>query len=111
MLIGKKQRNHNICGQVKVDTWEDEVVTDENGKKRLIDKHIGKEHMKEVNHKKYLGQIIQSDGRNEINIKDKTDKAVGNVTKIITSLTERPYGKHTFKAALLMIQGLCEVVC
>ena len=102
----KKHRNHNIYGQVKVDTWEDKVVTDENGNKKLVDKHIGKEKMKEVNHKKYLGQIIQSDGRNKINIKDKTEKAVGNVNRIITFLNERPYGKQTFKAALLMRQGL-----
>ena len=37
---------------------------------------------------------------------DKTEKAVGNVDKIIFSLIERPYGKHAFKAALLMRQGL-----
>ena len=42
---------------------------------------MGKEAMQEVIEKKYLGQIIQSDGRNEKNIKDKTDKAVGNVDK------------------------------
>ena len=42
----------------------------------------------------------------EKNIKDKTDKAVGNVDKTISSLNERPYGKHAFKAALLTTQGL-----
>ena len=31
---------------------------------------------------------------------------MGNVNKILTSLNERPYGKHAFQAALLMRQGI-----
>ena len=38
----------------------------------------------------------------EKNIKDKTDKAVGNVNKIVSTIHERPYGKYSFKAASLM---------
>ena len=34
------------------------------------------------------------------------DKCVGNVEKIISAINERPYGRHTFKAALLLRQGL-----
>ena len=34
------------------------------------------------------------------------DKCVGSVEKIITAINERPYGRHTYKAALLMRQGL-----
>ena len=40
------------------------------------------------------------------NIQDKTDKAVGNVNKILTYLSERPHGRHSFKAAVLMRQGM-----
>ena len=62
--------------------------------------------MKEVNESKYLGDVIQSNGHNKTNIKNRTDKAHGNVNRIITSLKERYYGKHNFKAAMLMRQGM-----
>ena len=42
--------------------------------------------IKKVSSKKYLGQIMQSDGRNELNIKSQTDKAFGNVIKIRNAL-------------------------
>ena len=106
MHIGKKSKNSNICVDFKVDAWKDDLIKDELEHDTLIDKHIGKEIMKEVTHKKYLGHVIQSDGRNDKNIKDKTDKAIGNVNKIISAINERPYGRHTYKAALLMRQAL-----
>ena len=46
-----------------------------------------------------LGSIISTDITNKINIKEKTNIAVGIVNKIRTTLTERPYGKYMFKAA------------
>ena len=49
---------------------------------------------------------MQSDGKNELNIKSRTDKAFGNVEKIKNTLIERPYGKYSFKAALLMREAL-----
>ena len=39
---------------------------------------------------------------NRKNIKDRTDKAVGNVNKIVCTLQKRPYGKHLYFAARLM---------
>ena len=47
---------------------------------------------------KYLGDIISNDGRNKANITDRTNKSIGNINKIISTLKERPLGKHTFKA-------------
>ena len=99
--IGKKPRNLDLCIDSKVDVWEDILESDE-----LIDKYIGKEVMKNVEEKTYLGQILQSNGKNDKNIRDKINKSVGNVNKIISAIHERPYGPHTFKAALLMRQGL-----
>ena len=40
------------------------------------------------------------------NIKERVGKATGNVNRIVTTLTERPFGKHFFKAAKLMREGL-----
>ena len=62
--------------------------------------------MKNVFEKKYLGDIISSDLKNKKNITDKTNKGVGNVNKILTSLNERPYGRHTYKAAKLLREGM-----
>ena len=101
MHIGKRHRNSDICKDSKVDAWEDIVVKDE-----LIDKYVGKEVMKRVEEKTYLGSIVQNNGKNDKNIQDKINKAVGSVNKIISAINERPYGRHTFKAALLMRQGL-----
>ena len=106
MHIRNKHKNLDICVDLEVDVWKDEIVTDNQGNNSLVDKHIGKEVMQEVSEKKYLGHILQSDGKNDKNIKDKTDKAVGSVNKIMSALSERPYGKHSYRAALLMRQGL-----
>ena len=40
------------------------------------------------------------------NIKEKTNKAIGIVTKISTNLIERPYRKYNFKAAILMRESM-----
>ena len=53
-----------------------------------------------------MGDIISTDNTNKKNIKDKTNKGVGNVNKIISSLNERPYGRHTYKSAKLMREGM-----
>ena len=106
MHIGKKLPNPNICTDFEVDIWKDNLSKDVNGNNCLVDIHMGKERMKNVYSKTYLGQIVQSDGKNELNIKSRTDKAFGNVEKIKNALIERPYGKYSFKAALLMREAL-----
>ena len=40
------------------------------------------------------------------NVKDRTDKAFGNVSRTNNALSERPYGKHNFKATLLKRQAM-----
>ena len=49
-----------------------------------------------------MGDIVARDGSNTSNIKDRTNKGHGSVNKIVTTLNERSYGKHYFKAAMLM---------
>ena len=105
MHIGKRQ-NFDICGECKVDAWKDEVITHMDGRHELQDKYAGEDIMKTVHDKKYLGDIISDDMNNHKNIKEKTNRGVGIVKKIIASLIERPYGRHTFKAAKLMREGM-----
>ena len=47
--------------------------------------------MENVHEKKYLGDIISCDMKNNKNIKEKTNRAVGISNKISTTLMERPY--------------------
>ena len=56
--------------------------------------------------KKYLGDITARVGSNASNIKERTNKGHGSVIKIVTTLNERHYGKHQFKAAMLMRGGM-----
>ena len=102
MHIGKKRMNKDCCVDFEVDSWSDTPVRNVENVVQLVDTHCGKEKMKVVESKKYLGEIISSDGGNKKNIKEKTDRAIGNVNNIVSSLHERPYGKHTFIAASIM---------
>ena len=56
MHIGKKL-NSEICPKVKVDSWKDNSVQNIEGKYELKDTYDGKEIMKHVRDKKYLGSI------------------------------------------------------
>ena len=105
MHVGKKHVK-SICPKLSVDSWKEIVQANDKGNKILKDISIGKEEMKEVQTKKYLGDIISSDGRNRKNIKDRTNKSMGNINKIVTSLKERPYGRHYYKALRLMRESI-----
>ena len=85
MHIGKKH-NLEICPKLKVDSWKDEQFINSEDKYELKDVFAGKEDMKDVKEKKYLGSIISHDMKNTINIKEKTDKGIGIVNKILSSI-------------------------
>ena len=104
LYVGKKQ-NADICQTITTDSWEEEAFKFEE-KKAAQNIYRGKESIGEVNETNYLGELIKKNGCNKINIKKRTEKAHSNVSKIVTSLKERPYQKHYFKAAMLMIQGM-----
>ena len=105
MHIGKTH-NMNICLNCKVSAWKETVLSSHDGKHEIKDQYIGEEVMKRVQEKKYLGDIISNDMKNTKNIKAKANRAIGIVNKISTSLYERPNGKSTFKAAILMRESL-----
>ena len=68
--IGK---NHNpeICGKGKVNSWNENIMITEHREEILVDTYEGKVEMKIGDEKKYLGQIISKDLKNEKNLKDK----------------------------------------
>ena len=85
---------------------KEELIEKSDGYKVLEDRFVGREKMKNVKEKKYLGDIISSDGRNSKNIRERTKKSNGTINNIVSTLTERPYGKHNFKAYKILRQGL-----
>ena len=78
MHIGKTY-NSDICLEMSVDSWKETLVVNEKEDKHLEDIYVGKSVMKQVSEKKYLGDLISSDGKNKANIKERTNKAIGNV--------------------------------
>ena len=105
MHIGKKH-NIEICGDVSVYAWSEKLMTSSAQTEQLQGIYFGKENMKNVTEKKYLGDLISCDLKNNQNIKKIGGKETGNVNKIILTLSEKPYGKHLFKAEKLMKEGL-----
>ena len=103
--IGKIQ-NKDICSTLTIDFWKQKLVEKDGVGKEFEDTFVGKEPMKEVENKKYLGDIVSKNGTNTLNIKEKTNKAMGNVNKIVLTISERSYGIHTFKAAKLMREAI-----
>ena len=103
--IGRTKQK-DVCSECKVDAWKDELVKHESGHEELCDRYLGREVMKDVQQKKYLGSIISNSIGNKCKISDRTNRAVGFVNKIETTLNERPYGKYSYKAAALMREGL-----
>ena len=102
----RRSWRHDICPTLTIDSWKEELSEKEEGKKESVDTFKGKQAMNEVIEKKYLGDVISKDGSNQTNIKERTNKAQGNVNKIVIGLNERPYGNHFFKAAKLMREGI-----
>ena len=60
--------------------------------------------MKYVEETKLLGELVSMNMKNEKSFKSKTNKA--HEKKIKDTINERPYGIHTFKAAMLLRKGI-----
>ena len=62
--------------------------------------------MQKITHDKYLGDIISSDGSNEINIRSRVAKGQGLVTQIMNILETVTLGYHYFQVALLLRESI-----
>ena len=93
--IGKKL-NKDVCPTLSVDCLKEVVEENGDGKQTLKDIYDGKKIMKEVTEKKYLGDIISNDGKNDKNIKDRTNKALGNINKNSFNINRTPIWKIFF---------------
>ena len=85
------------CQELSVDSWEEIEVKD-----KLEDCWMGEEPIEEANQEKYLGDIIDKDGKNIKNIKARVDKGKGIVTRIMMMLEGIPFGKYYFEVACIL---------
>ena len=85
--------NKDKCPDLSVDSWKEQISENKNGKLEMKDIYDGRKNMTVVTHNKYLGDIISNDGKNKNNIRERTNRAIGNINKIVSTLSERPYGK------------------
>ena len=85
------------CQELSVDSWEEIEVKD-----KLEDCWMGEEPIEEANEEKYIGDIIDKDGKNIKNIKARVDKGKGIVTRIMMMLEGIPFGKYYFEVACIL---------
>ena len=62
--------------------------------------------MKKITHDTYLGDIISSDGTNDLNILSRVSKAHGKITEIMNMLDRVTLGSHYFKIAIMLRESL-----
>ena len=89
-------------------------TADEKGKSKCHVMHVGKDsaicpklevhgtRMHTIKHEKYLGDILSSDGKNDMNIQNRVAKGIGNVTKVMNMLEKVTLGSHYFETAMLL---------
>ena len=81
MHVGKTLNENLFCiGQV--DSWKEELVTDNEGRKYLKDIFEGKVEMKYVEDKKYLEEKVSKNMNKLKKIQETSNKAIGNFRKI-----------------------------
>ena len=80
--------------------------------------HIGKEHencpslkvhehnMKESEREKYLGDIVDSNGKVQATIESRTKKGQGIITEIMSIINEIPFGEHQTEVALKLREAM-----
>ena len=93
-------------------------VPDSKGKTKCHQIHIGKKcefcpdlkihgnRMEKVHSDTYLGDILSSDGKNKLNIKDRVGKGVGKMTEILNTLETVSFGVKYFKIFNLLREAM-----
>ena len=88
------------------------------GKTKCHQIHVGKESvlcptlkihgydMEKVSDDKYLGDILSSDGKNSINLKDRIGKGLGSISEIMSILDTISFGTQYFKMLKMLRESL-----
>ena len=99
--------NDIICPKNSIDTWTTEKSS-ENASSifELIDAEGKKHFISKVEKDHYLGDVIQSNGKLNMNIKERTDRGRGAVHQISQMLDNMCLGKFHFEAANILRNSL-----
>ena len=80
--VGKYKEKYK-CQPVYLDSWKSEEIEEKkSGTIKFSEKYIGKTQIKEVAHEKHLGNIINSDGTNMLDITAKCNRGIGTTNNI-----------------------------
>ena len=104
MHIGK---NNVLCNHSSIDTWTLEKPSETiKSDMELIDKEGDTHELELVGSDTYLGDVIQTNGKNDLNIKARTEKGHGAVNQIVKLLEELCLGPYYYQAANVLRNSL-----
>ena len=96
-----------VCPELFIDDWKikevNEVVTENY---QYEEEHDGMSAMETVEHEKYLGDIISSDGKNSKNIAARKNRGIGVVNQVMSILEDICFGKYYFNVAMVLRNAL-----
>ena len=100
-------RKCRICPELPIDTWQLEKASDDiTSVVEMVDAEGQKHIMEEVDSAKYLGDIIQTDGKNKRNILERKHRGLGAVNQIQQLLDDLCLGDYYFEAANILRNSL-----
>ena len=100
-------RKCGMCPDLSIDTWKLEKASEEvTSVLELVDAEGEKHIMEEVDSAKYLGDIIQTDGKNKRNIQERKNRGLGAVNQIQQLLDDLCLGDYHFEAANILRNSL-----
>ena len=104
MHVGK---NDILCTENKIDTWskktEKEMVTSVFD---FIDVEGDYHSISTVQSDSYLGDVLQKDGKNNLNIKERVDRGNAAINRICNLLNDLFLGEYYFEAAIVLRNSL-----
>ena len=100
-------RKCSSCPENSVDTWRLEKPHDDvQSVVELLDVEGEKHVIELVDSDKYLGEVIQSDGKNKLNIQERKKRGLAAVNQICQLLDELCLGDYYFEAANILRNSL-----
>ena len=99
--------NEIVCPRNTIDTWKlDRDNDDAVSIMDLVDKEGDTHEMETVSSSKYLGDILQRNGKNDKNIKERVHRGTSAVTQIMMILEELCLGDYHFESANILRNSL-----
>ena len=106
MHVGKYKERYK-CTPVFLDSWKSqEVENKESGKIQFQEMYMGKTKINEVTSEKYLGNRIDADGTNLLDITMKCNRGIGTINKIQNILETMFFGKFYFEISKTLIESM-----